>query len=45
MRLQQLLMDQRLSAAELREKVMSAVTEFGGGNFDDDVTLLVLKAS
>lgn len=44
-RLQELLLDGKLSAAELREKVMTAVTEFGGGNFDDDVTLLVLKAS
>jgi sigma-B regulation protein RsbU (phosphoserine phosphatase) len=44
-RLQQLLTNERLSAAEIREKVMAAVTEFGGGNFDDDVTLLVLKAT
>lgn len=44
-RLQQLLTNERLCAAELREKVMSAVTEFGAGNFDDDVTLLVLKAN
>jgi sigma-B regulation protein RsbU (phosphoserine phosphatase) len=44
-RLQQLLMDQKISAAELRDKVISAVTDFGGGKFDDDVTLLVLKVS
>jgi phosphoserine phosphatase RsbU/P len=44
-RLQQLLMDQSLTAAELRNKVMSAVKEFGSGTFDDDVTLLVLKAN
>jgi sigma-B regulation protein RsbU (phosphoserine phosphatase) len=44
-RLQQLLMDQGLTATELRNKIMSAVKEFGSGNFDDDVTLLVLKAS
>ena len=44
-RLQQLLTNERLSAAEMREKVMAAVTEFGGGNFDDDVTLLVLKVT
>ena len=44
-RLQQLLLDHSLPAAELRNKVMSAVREFGSGNFDDDVTLLVLKAN
>jgi sigma-B regulation protein RsbU (phosphoserine phosphatase) len=44
-RLQQLLLDQNLTAAELRNKVMSAVKEFGSGNFDDDVTFLVLKAN
>ena len=44
-RLQQLLMNQPASATDLREKVISAVTEFGGGIFDDDVTLLVLKVS
>ena len=44
-RLQQLLLDHSLNASELRNKVMSAVNEFGGGNFDDDVTLLVLKVS
>ena len=44
-RLQQLLMDHSLSATELRNKVMSAVKEFGGGNFEDDVTLLLLKVS
>jgi sigma-B regulation protein RsbU (phosphoserine phosphatase) len=42
-RLEQLLMSRKFSAAELREQVMSAITEFGGGNFEDDVTLLVLK--
>ncbi|MEK6281423.1 MAG: SpoIIE family protein phosphatase [Acidobacteriota bacterium] len=43
-RLQELLVTgQRLSAAGLREKIMSAVTEFGEGNFDDDVTLMVLR--
>lgn len=30
------------SAAELRASVMAAVTEFCGGNFQDDATLLVL---
>ena len=44
-RLQELLLDHSLTASELRNKVMSAVKEFGGGNFDDDVTLLVLKAN
>lgn len=44
-RLQQLLMDQSLTAAELRNKVMSAVKEFGSGTFDDDVTLLLIKAT
>ena len=44
-RLQELLMNQTVSATELRENVISAVTEFGGGIFDDDVTLLVLKVS
>jgi len=43
-RLQELLVNgQTLSAAGLREKIMSAVTEFGEGNFDDDVTLMVLR--
>ncbi len=44
-RLQELLLDHTLTASELRNKVMSAVKEFGGGSFDDDVTLLVLKAN
>lgn len=44
-RLEELLLDQTLTASDLRTKVMSAVKEFGGGNFDDDVTLLVLKAN
>ncbi|HKO63193.1 MAG TPA: SpoIIE family protein phosphatase [Pyrinomonadaceae bacterium] len=44
-RLEELLLDQTLTAAELRNKVMSAVKEFGSGTFDDDVTLLVLKAN
>jgi len=35
--------DERLSAAELREEIIAAVTEFGNGNFYDDVTLMVLK--
>ena len=43
-RLQELLMtNANLSAAELREKIIAAVTEFGNGSFYDDVTLLVLK--
>jgi sigma-B regulation protein RsbU (phosphoserine phosphatase) len=43
-RLQELLLtNPNLSAAELREKIISAVTEFGNGSFYDDVTLLVLK--
>ena len=43
-RLQELLTsEEKLSAAELREKVIAAVTEFGNGNFHDDVTLMVLK--
>lgn len=43
-RLQELLMSgAALSAAELREKIIAAVTEFGNGNFGDDVTLMVLK--
>ena len=44
-RLQQLLMDQSLTAAELRNNVMSAVKEFGSGTFDDDVTLLLIRAN
>ena len=43
-RLQELLLtNAHLSAAELREKIIAAVTEFGNGSFYDDVTLLVLK--
>lgn len=43
-RLQELIVNAQAStAAELRERVMTAVTEFGEGNFDDDVTLMVLK--
>jgi phosphoserine phosphatase RsbU/P len=43
-RLQQLLISgQKLHAAELREKIMTAVTEFSNGDFDDDVTLMVLR--
>ena len=43
-RLQELLLaNTNLSAAEVRERVIAAVTEFGGGSFYDDVTLLVLK--
>ncbi len=43
-RLQELLMSgQKLHAAEVREKIMTAVTEFSNGNFDDDVTLMVLR--
>jgi serine phosphatase RsbU (regulator of sigma subunit) len=34
---------QELSANELREKVMTAVSEFSNGSFDDDVTLMVVK--
>lgn len=43
-RLQKLLMtNANFSAAELREKIIAAVTEFGNGRFYDDVTLVVLK--
>ena len=43
-RLQELIVNAHAStAAELRERVMTAVTEFGEGNFDDDVTLMVLR--
>jgi len=43
-RLQELLLtNAHLSATELREKIITAVTEFGNGSFYDDVTLLVLK--
>ena len=43
-RLQELLMNgANLSAAELRERIIAAVTEFGNGSFCDDVTLMVLK--
>lgn len=43
-RLQELLISgQKLHAAEMREKIMTAVTEFSNGNFDDDVTLMVLR--
>ena len=43
-RLQELLVSGRkLHAAELREKIMTVVTEFSSGNFDDDVTLMVLR--
>ena len=43
-RLQELLLaNTDISAAELRERVIAAVTEFGNGSFYDDVTLLVLK--
>ena len=43
-RLQELLMKgAHLTAAELRERIIAAVTEFGNGNFCDDVTLMVLK--
>lgn len=43
-RLQELLITgERLSAAELRERVIGAVTEFGNENLHDDVTLIVLK--
>ena len=43
-RLQELLLtNANLSAAELREKIIAAVTEFGNGRFYDDVTLVVLK--
>jgi phosphoserine phosphatase RsbU/P len=45
-RLQHLLIaGQELSAVELQEKVMVAVTEFADGSFDDDVTLMVLRVS
>ncbi|HKO96759.1 MAG TPA: SpoIIE family protein phosphatase [Pyrinomonadaceae bacterium] len=43
-RLQQLLCTgQHLNADEMRERVMSAVSEFSNGSFDDDVTLMVLR--
>ncbi|HKR59061.1 MAG TPA: SpoIIE family protein phosphatase [Pyrinomonadaceae bacterium] len=43
-RLQKLLISgSELSAAELRESIIAAVTEFGDGSFHDDVTLMVLK--
>ncbi|MDQ3474428.1 MAG: serine/threonine-protein phosphatase [Acidobacteriota bacterium] len=43
-RLQELLLTNALlSTAELREKIIAAVTDFGNGSFYDDVTLLVLK--
>jgi len=32
----------RLGAAQLRQQVMGAVTEFSSGNFQDDVTLIVM---
>lgn len=44
-RLENLIVDREMSAEGLRETVMSAVTHFGDGKFDDDVTLLVLKAN
>ena len=41
--LRELLITQRqLSAAELQAKVMEKVTAFCGGNFLDDVTMMVL---
>jgi sigma-B regulation protein RsbU (phosphoserine phosphatase) len=43
-RLQELLVNgQGLKASELRDQVMTAVTKFSNGNFDDDVTLMVLR--
>jgi sigma-B regulation protein RsbU (phosphoserine phosphatase) len=43
-RLQQLLVScSTLRADEVRARIMAAVTEFSEGNFDDDVTLMVLK--
>ncbi len=43
-RLQELLTTgQQLTADELREKVMTAVSEFSNGSFDDDVTLMVIR--
>lgn len=43
-RLEELLLtNAHLSAAELRDKVISAVTEFGNEKFHDDVTLMVLR--
>jgi phosphoserine phosphatase RsbU/P len=43
-RLEELLISgANLSAAELRESIIAAVTEFGNGNFHDDVTLMVVK--
>ena len=42
-RLCELLIDERqLSAVELQAKAMETVTEFCGGNFRDDVTMMVL---
>jgi hypothetical protein len=34
-----------LAAEELRKKLMSATTEFNGGNWEDDATLLVLAVA
>ncbi|HYJ88111.1 MAG TPA: SpoIIE family protein phosphatase [Pyrinomonadaceae bacterium] len=43
-RLRELLVSgQKLHAAEMREQIMTAVTEFSNGSFDDDVTLMVLR--
>src|SRR5687767_9647544 len=45
-RLRELLIaGQKFSATELQEKIMTAVTEFADGSFDDDVTLMVLRVS
>ncbi len=42
-RLVELLMKNReLDAAELRKRVLEAVTEFSGGDFQDDVTMIVI---
>ena len=35
----------RLHAYELRERIMSTVNEFSGGNVEDDMTLIVLTVS
>jgi sigma-B regulation protein RsbU (phosphoserine phosphatase) len=45
-RLLELLKEHRaLAAEELRKKLMSATTEFNGGNWEDDATLLVLAVA
>lgn len=40
-----LIAKRELGAAELQKAVMSAVSEFSGGNFQDDATLIVLSVN